>query len=176
LARHIQVLPVSATGWLVTFMNSDFPTLTIVGGSLAAALLIAGRKWPMGLLIAGSLLVRTASPALKALSDRPRPDATLIRVTEHLSDPSFPSGHSLGAFALFAVAFVLAGEVPGSKRARTATRGLIVAVVLLVGLCRVLSGAHWPSDVLGGYVWAAVFLLPMIALYEWSERARRPAR
>ncbi|MDR3708850.1 MAG: phosphatase PAP2 family protein [Capsulimonadaceae bacterium] len=58
------------------------------------------------------------------------------------SDPknSFPSGHSLVAFS---VATVWANEKPGEKV-------IAYGLASLVGLSRVMLGAHWASDVLAG--------------------------
>jgi undecaprenyl-diphosphatase len=54
--------------------------------------------------------------------------------------------------------------------------GLILGLPLLVlvGLTGVVSvwlGVHWPTDILGGYAWGAVLLLPAIVVREWAPRA-----
>ena len=38
------------------------------------------------------------------------------------------------------------------------------AVLSLTGLVSVFLGVHWPSDVLGGYIWGLVLLLPLLVL------------
>jgi len=53
---------------------------------------------------------------------------------------SFPSGHTTSAFA---AAVALGFMVPR-------WRGMFLAFALLIGLSRILVGAHFPSDVVGG--------------------------
>ena len=84
--------------------------------------------------------------AVKQLLDRVRP--TFNPIAETLG-PSFPSGHSATAAALYAaVALVLARR--RSPRTRTLLAGAAVAVAIGVAASRVLLGVHWLSDVVAG--------------------------
>ena len=99
------------------------------------------------------------SVLLKRLFDAPRPAALLDAAQFHLIGPllsnhSFPSGHTISAFA--AAVAVLAVLQPGRRSGAASTLrflGLCVAVLSLataVGISRVAVGAHWPVDVLAG--------------------------
>ncbi len=95
-----------------------------------------------------------ASVALKRLFDLPRPAGVLDPLQFHiigpvLSNHSFPSGHSITAFA--AASGLLATLVPGlhTGRQRAAAAG-VLALAAAVGFSRVAVGAHWPLDVVGG--------------------------
>jgi undecaprenyl-diphosphatase len=77
--------------------------------------------------------------AFKQLVGRPRPEGTAM---------GFPSGHATAAAAFFGVVMLLAGTLP--PRACAAVRALAVAMIVLVGLARVILRAHWPSDVVAG--------------------------
>ena len=55
--------------------------------------------------------------------------------------------------------------------------GLVVqvgsaALILLMGLQRVYSGAHWPSDVLAAYLWGGVILFVLVKVYEFCGRCQ----
>jgi membrane-associated phospholipid phosphatase len=64
---------------------------------------------------------------------------------------SFPSGHTTSAFA----AAVALGMM------RPDWRGRLIGAALLIGLSRVLVGAHYPSDVVGGAALGSVVSLAL---------------
>jgi membrane-associated phospholipid phosphatase len=39
-------------------------------------------------------------------------------------------------------------------------------MILIVGPGRIYTGAHWPTDVFGAYLYGALFLIPMIVAYQ----------
>jgi undecaprenyl-diphosphatase len=128
----------------------------------AAAVLILVRferrgAWLMAIGSIGSVL----DNVLKESFGRHRPTPDLVRVLTHPSDFSFPSGHAVFyTWFFFMLAFALAPRV--SPRFRpflwlAAGFGVVVAC-----LGRVWVGAHWPSDVIGGFLlglgWSAFVL------------------
>jgi membrane-associated phospholipid phosphatase len=40
--------------------------------------------------------------------------------------------------------------------------GWCAFMLVVAGPAQVYVGVHWPSDVVGGYAWAAVLLLPLV--------------
>jgi membrane-associated phospholipid phosphatase len=140
--------------------------------------LLLWRPQAMFAVLAAVPLGGLFSVSLKALFNAPRPATVLDTAQIHVIGPllnnlSFPSGHSITAFA--AAAAVLACLVPGRmdvastgpsanrpsdesvdrSGARPTTRvALLVAPVIglaaLVGFSRIAVGAHWPVDVLAG--------------------------
>jgi undecaprenyl-diphosphatase len=63
--------------------------------------------------------------------------------------------------------FVIAPRFSDSRYVVFAIRAVCLFFVATVGLARVWLGAHWPSDTLGGYIYASLFLIPALV---WLER------
>ena len=90
--------------------------------------------------------------------------------TVHIGPASWPSGHSTAALALALCATLLA---PARARLYVAVAGGMFA--LAVGCALLIRAWHMPSDVLGGYLMAALWTALMVAGLRAAER-RWPAR
>lgn len=110
-------------------------------------------------LLSSSVLVRVA----KLIAERPRPEffTTIIEMPD---DASFPSAH-----AMQVTAFALAWLIQPGKSPRIVEIILLMIVVVLVGLSRIYLQVHFPSDVVVGVMFAALwvfFLRQLLALQE----------
>jgi membrane-associated phospholipid phosphatase len=115
--------------------------------------------------------------AVKDLLHRVRP--TFNPIAETLG-PSFPSGHSATAAAMYAaIALVLARR--RSPHTRSLLAGAAVAVAIGVAASRVLLGVHWLSDVVAGLAFGwAWFALCAVAFggrfLSFGQPAKKAAR
>ena len=139
-------------------------------GAAVAALALA-RHWHGALTLALSVLGTQAVVQLVKLTvDRPRPAVNGAMTEAH--GASFPSAHSATAVALYAtLALLLAHRCRGWKRVAVMAVG--GAVVVAVGISRIQLGAHYPLDVLAGWLTGAALLLAFWALV--ARIAARPA-
>lgn len=125
---------------------------SIVLTAIIAAIVVQGLKFGIG----------AARPPQVLAPDQ-------LNVTGFIAQTlSFPSGHTASAFALVGVL--------GLKLLRPGTTVFLVVAAGLVGLSRMVVGAHWPVDVAAG---AAIGWLAALAGVWLSERlpgglARRP--
>ena len=171
LARAIQ--KVSATPWeetmeVVSFIGATFPMLAI---ALALfAWFLWKRRQAECYAVFAVLLGFGVSPILKALVDRPRPTADLVSVWRYFDGLGFPSGHALNAVLLFGLLFYLAPLLVPWRGAVSIIRTLLVALIGLMGVSRVYLGAHWPSDVLGGFLYGAIVLAALVSFHGWLAR------
>lgn len=173
IAHALQGVDLPALGGLFDFTNKLGDALFYIPLLLLLAVAFAAsRAWLEAFLLLLVLMPGALNSALKDLIGRPRPSADLPRVTEHESDFSFPSGHVVSITALFGLLFLLLPAVVPWRPLRWLLQAGCLLLVLAVGPARVYIGVHWPSDVLGGYLLALLFLLPAAMLY----RAIRPAK
>jgi undecaprenyl-diphosphatase len=136
----------------VAIAVSDFgrsPEWLAVLGILIV-LAVLWRKWYRpGLAAAAAFIVASiAVDVLKPLFDRARPprDEALLRI----DSPAFPSTHATTTSALAAA--VLVAVVWGTWQRALAATAVLGTIVVFVGACMVYLGAHWPTDVLAGWL------------------------
>ena len=134
--------------------------------AVIASLVWWRKGWREAVLILAGALLAATSAVFKAIIDRPRPSPDLITVFSQADTGSFPSGHSFFTFVTFGLVAYLAVTRSRNGILRTSILVLTIALILLVGISRIYLGAHWPSDVLGGYLAGGVFLTALI----WIDR------
>src|SRR5262249_21174096 len=116
-----------------------------------------------------TLLADALGGLIKQIVGRQRPLPAQVHVVQVLQSPSFPSGHVLHYTVFYGfLAFVLATSFRPSWP-RNVLIAVCLALIALVGPSRVYLGEHWLSDVVGGYLIGALFLVPLIALYIWAR-------
>jgi membrane-associated phospholipid phosphatase len=121
-----------------------------------------GRREAVALAVAFAVLP-LAQAGLKQLVDRPRPPEELIRAG--FSSPSFPAGHVMGPVVMYGALLWLGLFWRGWGRWRRLAAVSWSAVILATtGVVNVYLGVHWPTDVLGGYLWGLVLLLPAVGV------------
>jgi undecaprenyl-diphosphatase len=136
-----------------------------IAAAATALLAVARRRWAATLVAATGVAVPVLWSLMHWLLHRPRPAMGFVDVDSN----GFPSGHTSHAAATAVLLVLLVW-----RRAGPAGRVVAVAaaVVLAVGIgyTRVALLAHWPTDVLGGWL-LALAVVPALAL----ALGRRPA-
>jgi membrane-associated phospholipid phosphatase len=144
--------------------------MSILAIVLLVAELLARRPWS-GIAAAATIgLASLGNELVKGLIERTRPDLIQPIVAER--GYSFPSGHAALSMVGYGVAAVLVARsgAPGAiKVAAIVAAGCLVA---LIGISRVYLGAHFPTDVLAGWLAGGAVVL----LYAWlSPGSKAPA-
>ena len=151
-----------------------YPLLSGVIVALVVAALLAARLRLAALFTLLTLLADALGGLIKQVVGRHRPLPSLVNVVQVIQSPSFPSGHVLHYTVFYGfLAFVLATSFRPSWP-RNALIGVCLALIVLVGPSRVYLGEHWLSDVVGGYLIGALFLVPLIAAYMWARERYMP--
>lgn len=141
-------------GWVYRAL-ADFTTLggwpfmTLLSVVLSGLFLMR-RQWSflfilLTVVIGQSLLTEL----LKDLFARARPDF-LPHYVEATS-PSFPSGHSASAAAVYLTLGLMLANLSRRPAVRVYTLVVAGAIVVMIGLSRVYLGVHYPTDVAAGW-------------------------
>lgn len=151
------------------------PVVVTAGAVVAVAMFTAGARRPATILLALMVLLPLTQAVLKDLVDRPRPSPGLVEVRGSATSESFPSGHVMSPMTLygFLLLLMLGDRLPGLPRSLLMFMSAsAVALLALSGIVNVHLGVHWPSDVLGGYLWgSALAATAALVLAAWQRRA-----
>jgi membrane-associated phospholipid phosphatase len=139
---------------------STMRTVSAVGGgtgvtavAIAVAVWLLLRRMPaMAAVFAVMMVGPSLNGLLKVLFDRERPD--LWAGPTPFSGLAFPSGHAMSSATL--VAALVALTWPSRWRWPVLLVG--GAGAFIVGLSRLVLGAHYPTDVLGGWAFAVAWV------------------
>ncbi len=138
-------------------------TVLWLAGAATLIFLFAFGKRAEALLLGGSLIGASMINALlKLFLQRPRPD--VVPHLAEVSSASFPSGHAMISAAVYLTLGIMVAQTQASRWARAYILSFAVLLVLLIGCSRVFLGVHWPSDVLAGWCFGAIWALCMFAL------------
>ncbi|MDB5140614.1 MAG: undecaprenyl pyrophosphate phosphatase [Mucilaginibacter sp.] len=109
------------------------------------------------LITSASSLVTTL---IKMLVNRPRPTEPLVRIVQKVNQQSFPSGHVVFYIVFFGFTTVLMYRLKNiPKYIRIPVAVISMLLIFTIPFSRIYLGAHWFTDVLGG------FLLGLLCLY-----------
>ena len=142
------------------------------GGALALVLWLRGYRRHALIFAAGLVILPLLQSGIKEIVDRPRPSGDIVELRASFTSPSFPSGHVMSSVYLYGFLLYLGLVLPLNTTARTALVAISGAVLALSGPASVWLGVHWASDVLGGYAWGIVLLLP-VAIGCWPKLRHR---
>jgi undecaprenyl-diphosphatase len=172
LTRAVQLIQIP---WILNLLSAMTwvgmpPQSNVIFGLVILGLFLVGLR----LEALGTLLAALGSFGLwyhlAPLINRPRPTPDLVHVDQQLPFGGFPSGHVVNLTSIFGFLFylVLVHAPPGWGR--RLLLALLALPVLTIGLARIHAGAHWPSDVLGGYLLGTLWLSVTIGLYRWAKQ------
>jgi membrane-associated phospholipid phosphatase len=154
------------SGWLTaaalgaTHLGDTWVAASLAGVVIAGLLLLRHRTDAL-IIFLGVIFIATGN-ALKLAVGRPRPEYVLVDSVP--ATLSFPSGHALFAVIFGGFLIFLAGELVQPRLARWGLQASLALLVLAVGASRVYLGFHWPSDVVGGYLFGTVAVLELVWL------------
>jgi undecaprenyl-diphosphatase len=141
--------------------------LTAIGGptvlglvvlSVVGFLALQGRYRTALVVLITAASGEVANAAMKNAFLRPRPT-----VVPHLRDvisTSFPSGHAMESAIIYLTLGAMLMRLAERRVTKLYCIGMAIFVTFLVGVSRVYLGVHYPTDVIGGWIfgffWASL--------------------
>lgn len=117
------------------------------------------RLWRDVVFLALLIVLRLASLVLKGIVESPRPTGEQLRLADVYEEFGYPSGHTTSATVLAGALIVLLLRRVHDPAWRRVGLVACLLIPMVTGFARVYVGAHWPSDVLGGFLWGALIVL-----------------
>jgi undecaprenyl-diphosphatase len=136
--------------WITWFGDTAQRTVMVV--IVAAWLIWKARRRAAIIIMVVPILAAVTNSLLKEAFARARPD--IVPHLDSIGNLAYPSGHASNAVAFF----LLTALILGAKRP-ILWRGAAIALALVIGASRLTLGVHWPSDVIGGWLWGMAFAL-----------------
>lgn len=165
-ATDVQSVSFGAINPFDTFVSS-FSGFVGIGVALAVIIATFFLRREATLFVAFSALYALLYNVVNIIIRRPRPSGLAHTAHESIGF-SFPSGHVAFFFWLGTLAIVLVSR--GLPRPlRYTCWGVVAALVAASGLSRIYVGAHWPSDVLGGFLVGVFWTFLTLALGRLSQ-------
>jgi undecaprenyl-diphosphatase len=151
-------------------------TMVVLPLLVVALVLLAWRRHraeALFLLVAmvGSVVL---NESLKLIFHRPRPQLSWSQVQPEYS---FPSGHAMNSLVFYVALALIIGVLWG-RRAGLASMVLAIVLALLIGTSRIYLGYHYFTDVSGGFLAGAAWLVIVVASFgggTWARRSRAAA-
>ena len=152
------------------------PQANVLAALLSVAMYRGGLKWEAVATTLSAFGMSVAGLSVKLLVNRPRPHPDMVRVRRLLDGgrQSFPAGHVQIYVPLFGFLAFISYTVIQRSWQRTLALWASLTAIALVGLSRVHTGEHWPSDVLGGYFFGSIWLWLTVKLYRRGKPATEP--
>jgi undecaprenyl-diphosphatase len=155
--------------WMFTALGS--PRFVIpISAAMIAVLLIRRefvRAWFAFMALAGGAAIAYVTKAAFALA---KPHH--LPGSDEMAATSFPSGHAV--LSLLLALTLLALWEPRDQNSRRLMLAIVLAAVFAVGASRIFLGTHWPSDVLAGWLFAALWMTAAYRLALGRGRAASP--
>nr|WP_067059726.1 phosphatase PAP2 family protein [Mucilaginibacter sp. L294] len=117
------------------------------------------------------------STVVKALVNRPRPSKDFVRIVFETTQQSFPSGHMMFYVVFFGFLILLMVQLEHIPKA---LKYIVIIISLFfiftIPFSRIYLGAHWFTDVLGGFLLGvlSLYLLSWLYLRKRATKAEAP--
>ncbi len=160
VSNAIAAWPTNLELFFVIITTLGSPVITCAIGLAIVGFGYYKNNWRLSLAGASIWATIIIDSIIKLIVGRARP-ATEYAESMIIHTNSFPSGHSAGSMIAYGLLAYLAWNLlPQPWNYIVAV--ILALLIILIGISRVYLGAHFPSDVVAGWLLGAVVLLAVI--------------
>lgn len=154
--------------WLSWFGRTS---VSVVMVGITSLIFFTLRLKKEAVLMVSTLLSGFLGLGLKMLINRPRPSKDLVVLLEETKYPSFPSGHVLFYTVFFGALILIILHLKNIKyKVKLFLITICLTLIFFGAVSRVYLGAHWFTDVLGGFILGVFCVLIMGYFYLKNDR------
>ncbi len=140
---------------IFTFLGST--TFIIFLAVFFFVLFLILKKKNYSFIVASSIIISTiVNNVIKIIIRRARP-TVLALVTE--TSYSFPSGHTMASVTMYGILCYLVLRSNLDKKLKITLSIILGIIPFLVGFSRIYLGAHFATDIIGGFLLSTILLL-----------------
>ena len=157
--------------FISSFGNTVVASLSII---IASSLFYLSYRRREAYFTLGVVLPDMVNMLIKLLVHRPRPTTVDAKILLTFSQTGFPSGHVVHYVVFFG--FLLAVMILDKTIAlfwRIVVAGFSSFLIVTVSVSRIYLGAHWVTDVIGGYLFGLAYLGIILWYYLKDPKFRR---
>lgn len=142
---------------IITLLGDKYfiASLVVIIGFI---LYILNHKTDAYMLVWNLVNIVILNKGIKYVVKRPRPANMLIFKDGY----SFPSGHSMLSIGIYGFLMFLVYKSNLKQSVKNILYVIFSMIILIVGFTRLYLGVHYPSDVIGGYLITAAYLILFI--------------
>ncbi len=166
VSSWVQRASLPGIAYLVEFLNwigRPIPLAMLTG--VVAIGLMSRRRYAEAILILPATGTHAVNAILKNVIQSPRPSSEHVTIHDHATGFGFPSGHTMAVVVFCGVVAYLAWRLIERRHYQYAVHACVALAVVGIGFSRIYSGAHWPSDVLGGYLWGMFYTGALVLMF-----------
>lgn len=176
LTRDAQGFETAPTNLIVEVLNwfGHAEPFLMASAVIGLALGLRRRYADTALIVVAAILAQGINAVLKLYFASPRPPESLTAGSEQASGLGFPSGHTMSIVVLSICLGFVAWRNCGERWQRVGIVMVGLFAVFAMGFSRIHVGHHWPTDVLGAYLWGTLVAVTIIYAYSAMHEPSTP--
>ena len=156
--KYINIYKTDKVSTIMKYITSMGDAKVLIGLALTSILVLKDKLLSLSINL-NLFLISTLNYLIKLIITRPRPNiSSIIKVSGY----SFPSGHAATSLAFYGFIIYLIYKNVNNKHLKAILISFICLLIILVGVSRIYLNVHYFSDVMGGYIFALLYLIIFI--------------